>query len=181
MDESKSYKRRLLEEYEREIQELRIIISRLKRELGISAESHSTESDSTNEGGSDFNDLGSEDIVEPGDFFGMSQAQACREFLHRKKRAATLKEIAEALFKGKATETLIKGENIRNLSSVLSRAKDEFICVARGKWGLVEWYPNRSRKKGKKNDSANDSATNDSKPEGDNKAENIENEGRSAE
>ncbi len=82
------------------------------------------------------------ELVTPGDFLGMTQVDAIQNFLQRvgKGRPVTLQEIAAALFRGKATDTLLEGLKLKNLSSVLSR-NETFLSVARGRWGLTEWYP----------------------------------------
>jgi HB1, ASXL, restriction endonuclease HTH domain len=147
-------KRALLAHYEQERDELNTIIARLRRELGVADVSvqagenvgvGAADVARTSTGANNVNE-----IVRPGDFFGQTQVQATRQFLERCKQPATLQEIASALHRGKVTDRLIEGPGpLRNLSSVLSRS-DEFISVARGRWGLREWYPSRSVRKGKK-------------------------------
>jgi hypothetical protein len=82
----------------------------------------------------------------------MSQVSAARDFLSRlNKRTATLNEIATALYRGKCTsQPLDEEKGLKNLSSLLSRS-DDFISVAKSRWGLSEWYPNRSKKTRKSN------------------------------
>jgi hypothetical protein len=83
--------------------------------------------------------------VRPGDFFGKTQVEAIQLFLERTNRqTATLQEIAAALYRGKATDILLDGDKLRNLSSLLSKT-EVFFPVARGRWGLSEWYPNKQR------------------------------------
>ena len=51
------------------------------------------------------------------------------------------------MFRGKAIDAPIEGpDKLRNLSSLLSKT-DIFFSVARGRWGLSEWYPNKTKTK----------------------------------
>jgi hypothetical protein len=143
-------KRALLAEWERERDELNVLIARLRRELGQPQAPE--QAHSSLENGKRQSVPPVEELVQPGDFFGMGQTEATKTFLQRRaKHPASLQEIAAALYRGKATETLIEGTRaLANLSSQLSRAKEEFISVARGRWGLVEWYPGRALKRAQK-------------------------------
>lgn len=151
-------KRTLLAEWERERDELDRMIVRLRRELSqggpitVSAENGAVKTPAAS----------IDVLVQPGDFFGMSQVEAVKDYLQRrgKRNTASLQEIAAALYRGKQTEKLVEGDALRNLSSILSRAKDDFLSVARGRWGLVEWYPPGAVKRAQKT-SENES----SKPE----------------
>jgi hypothetical protein len=146
-------KKSLLEEWERRRDELDVLIRALRSELGMTAsDTMKVEYPSApTAGGVNVNEL-----VKPGDFFGMTQVEAIETFLQRTNRqTVTLQEIAGALYRGKATDSLIEGEKrLRNLSSLLSKT-DIFYSVARGRWGLTEWYPARLMKikKGKSNGS----------------------------
>lgn len=136
-------KRALLAQWEKERDELTPMINRLRRELGEAAPEPSENQRPPGEPPPP----GAEgESVRPGDFFGLTQEKAAREFLVRRNRVpAELQDIGTALFRGKAISTPYTSENIRNLSSVLSRS-DDFISVARGRWGLSEWYPGKVKK-----------------------------------
>ena len=157
-------KRALLAHYEDEQRELTAIVTRLRRELGIAADvkgsrlsklAVAAEPTSAFHERSPIYGLGGltdpTALVKPGDFFGMTQMAATRGYMERtNKQTVTVQEIGIALFRGKAVEEPIEGTvGLRNLSSMLSRSKD-FVNVARGRWGLAEWYPNRPAKRGKK-------------------------------
>ena len=144
-------KRLLLAEWEKKRDDLDILIAALRNELGLT---------SNGSGGESFTApqlstaaVKVEEVVQPGDFFGMTQVGAAKEFLQRlNKRTASLNEIGAALYRGKAINAPLQESGLKNLSSVLSRA-DDFTSVARGRWGLSEWYPARA-KKGRKNTEA---------------------------
>lgn len=149
MTEILAAKRLILTEWEKKRDELDMLISALRRELGLSAEES---------GGAEINvalpisvststsPIKVDELVTPGDFFGMTQVGAAREFLQRlNKRTATLNEIGAALYRGKAISNPLAENGLKNLSSLLSRS-DEFTSVAKGRWGLSEWYPNRAKK-----------------------------------
>lgn len=142
-------KQALLAEWERERDELDRMISRLRRELGLAKSEAPSRSA---ENGAAKPPISSEVLVQPGDFFGMTQVEAVKDYLQKrgKRNTATLQEIAAALYRGKQTDKLIEGDGLRNLSSILSRGKDDFLCVARGRWGLVEWYPPSAVKRAQK-------------------------------
>ena len=146
-------KRTLLAEWERERDELNIVITRLRRELGMVVTGEAVQPEQLNKAAKSSQGKGTnanvEDVVAPGDFYGMSQAQAAKTFLQRTRQAAYLEDIAKALHRGKATEALISGNALKNLSSIFSRSED-FISVARGRWGLAEFYPGRASRKSKK-------------------------------
>ncbi len=99
----------------------------------------------------------------------MTQVEAAKEYLQKrgKRNTATLHEIAAALHRGKQTDRLIEGDALRNLSSILSRAKDEFLSVARGRWGLVEWYPPSAVKRAQKSTEDEPAKSATGKTEGD--------------
>jgi hypothetical protein len=142
-------KRLILAEWEKRRDELDLLISALRRELGMSADSTSPDPIAITQ--TSTAPVRVEEIVTPGDFFGMSQVSAAKEFLTRlNKRTATLNEIGAALYRGKCTSVAFEDKSLKNLSSLLSRS-DEFISVAKSRWGLSEWYPNRSKKSRKGN------------------------------
>jgi hypothetical protein len=143
-------KRALLSEYEKEKNELDMIISRLRRELGMAVvEPPSEPEEERVPTGLPTGTASVNELIQPGDLFGMTQVQATIEFLKRAKQPCSIRDIAQALYRGKAVDTPIDGTSLRNLSSVLSRA-DELISIARGRWGLKDWYPNRAVKKARK-------------------------------
>lgn len=144
-------KRALLAEWERKRDEYDTLINALRRELGVSVGDALKFPDAAAAVTAIANGIDVNQLVRPGDFFGMTQVDAIQAFLQRTNRqTATLQEIAAALFRGKATETLLEGERLRNLSSLLSKTDKIFFPVARGRWGLSEWYPGKQRsRKGK--------------------------------
>lgn len=144
-------KQALLTQWEKERDELNLLISRLKRELGVPAGIAEAITNTEPVPLATLMGVGTIDvnaIVQPGDFFGMTQVKAAVEFLKRtNKQTCSLQTIGDALFRGKAIEARVQGAAaLRNLGSLLSKS-DEFISVARGRWGLAEWYPNRAKKK----------------------------------
>lgn len=86
-----------------------------------------------------------------GDFLGLSIAEAAKKLLSLRRRTMTTSEIAEGLKSAGYPMTAAEPGNV--VGSVLSRRFDnvgDVVRVARGQWGLLEWYPNRSfRKKDK--------------------------------
>ena len=147
-DQFEEMKRALLKMYEEKIAEYQVLAAALRRDLGEeSGDAANRKPDLVSPvlrgAALDVNEL-----VRPGDFFGMTQVQAMQEFLQRTNRTpASLQELSQAMFRGKATDTLIEGpDKLRNLSSLLSKT-DIFFSVARGRWGLSEWYPNKQKTK----------------------------------
>lgn len=157
MTDIKQAKMLVLGEYERERDELNLLISRLRRELGLEASNTSPEpelmiSQSSN-GVSPQKKV--EDLVKPGDFYKMTQIGAARDFLERRgeKNTATLQEISHALLRGKAIDAALDDKGLRNLSSMMSK-HDDFTSVAKGRWGLAKWYGGKDRKSKKQDDEA---------------------------
>jgi hypothetical protein len=149
----------LLSEWESERDELNRLISRLRRDLGLTASENPNIPDAPSQQSYEGMSANVVDLVQPGDFFGMSQVAATRSFLQRtNKRPASLQDIAIALHRGKATDVLLTGTALRNLSSALSHAGD-LISVAKGRWGLVEWYPGKVKKAKNKEDSDSNNST----------------------
>jgi HB1/ASXL restriction endonuclease-like protein with HTH domain len=83
--------------------------------------------------------------VLPEMFAGMTMADAARKLLFLQKKPLTTPEILQGLiaggivFRGKAPGNVV--------GSVLHRQSNttrDIVSVARGKWGLKEWYPNQS-------------------------------------
>ena len=142
-------KRILLAEYERERDELNLLISRLRRELGIGSEPVKYEVEPSTLPVSNGSQIKVEELVKPGDFYGMSQVGAAKVFLERRgeRNTATLQEIAQALLRGKAIDTALDEKGMRNLSSNLSKSGD-FKSIAKGRWGLAKWYGGKKKKQG---------------------------------
>lgn len=143
-------KRLILADWEKKRDDLDVLISAVRRELGMSA-GDSASPDPIIAPQTSTAPVRVEEVVTPGDFFGMTQINAAKEFLTRlNKRTATLNEIGFALYRGKCTSSAFEEKNLKNLSSLLSRS-DEFVSVAKSRWGLSEWYPNRPKKSRKGN------------------------------
>jgi hypothetical protein len=146
MSDVNDAKRLLMAEWKQKRDHYAMLYDALASEFGDNGSALKKESDTTNpalqSGG-----LAVSDLVKPGDFFGKTQVDAIQMFLERtNKQTATLQEIAAALYRGKAVETPMDGDRLRNLSSLLSKTL-LFFPVARGRWGLSEWYPNKQRPK----------------------------------
>jgi hypothetical protein len=138
-------KRAVLASYVKQRADLDFLIGALQRDLGDAvAETPKPES---SVGGTPLTitvgaAININELVTPGDFLGLTQVDAIQAFLQRvgPRRPVTLQEIAAALFRGKATDALLEGMKLKNLSSVLSR-NEVFLSVARGRWSLAEFYP----------------------------------------
>lgn len=91
-------------------------------------------------------------------FFGLSIPDAAKKFLAMRKRTATTPEIVDGLKRGGQQNAA--SENFANtVGSVLARVYSSgagIVRVARGTWGLAEWYPNKPRKPGPKNNDDKD-------------------------
>lgn len=143
MSDIQAAKLLILADWEKKRDELDILIGALRRELGMSADETVTPEATPQTSTAP---IKVDQIINPGDLFGMTQVGAAREFLSRlNKRTATLAEIGAALYRGKAISAPLSDTGLKNLSSLLSRS-DDFISVAKGRWGLSEWYPNRAKK-----------------------------------
>jgi hypothetical protein len=138
-------KRAVLASYVKQRADLDFLIGALQRDLG-EAVTETPKSESSVSGTPLTITVGAainiNELVTPGDFLGLTQVDAIQAFLKRvgPRRPVTLQEIAAALFRGKATDTLLEGMKLKNLSSVLSR-NEIFLSVARGRWSLAEFYP----------------------------------------
>jgi hypothetical protein len=140
-------KRALLADWEAKRDEYNTLIAALRRELGLASgdQLRVVEAPPPPPLSTSSNAINIPDLIRPGDLFGMTQVDGIQTFLQRtNKQSATLQEIAQALYRGKATDALLDGDKLRNLSSILSKT-EIFFPVARGRWGLSEWYPNKSR------------------------------------
>ena len=142
MSDINQAKKLLLADYERERDELTLVIAKLRRDLRMDSEDGPADVEPPAVQAANGSASKLEDVVKPGDFYGMSQIGAVKAFLERrgKRNTASLQEIAQALLRGKATEAAMDDKDIRNLSSNLSKNAD-FQSIAKGRWGLSEWYP----------------------------------------
>jgi hypothetical protein len=161
-------KRAVLQEFEEEYAELGRMIARLRRDLGLTE--MSAPSSSAGEIGSAAPNgapVAITELVTPGSLFGVSQVEAVRTFLALNRKPASLRDIAQALFRGGATENLIDGTGaLRNLSSILSRAKHVVVSVKHGYWGLVEWYPDRAVRRARRSREDQNAGTTESEGDG---------------
>ncbi len=139
-------KRAVLASYVKQRADLDFLIGALQRDLG-EAVTETPKPETSGGGGTPLTitvgaAVNINELVTPGDFLGLTQVDAIQAFLQRvgPRRPVTLQEIAAALFRGKATDTLLEGMKLKNLSSVLSR-NEVFLSVARGRWSLAEFYP----------------------------------------
>ena len=86
-------------------------------------------------------------VVGAGDFLGLSIVDAARKLLAMRKRAMTNAEILAEIKSGGVVLTGADPLNV--VGSVLTRRFSQIgdvVRVARGTWGLKEWYPNRTFK-----------------------------------
>jgi hypothetical protein len=152
-------KRAVLQDYEKEYAELGRMIARLRRELGMTEMSPPSLTGDPGSVAPDGAATGTvSELVTHGSLFGKTQVEAVRTFLELNRKAASLRDIAQALHRGGATENLIEGTGaLRNLSSVLSRAKHVVVSVKHGYWGLVEWYPDRAVRRARRSREDQDS------------------------
>jgi hypothetical protein len=123
--------------------ELDSVIAYASRQLGIEAPQGPMADEGGNGGSVNLTGEPSASVVE-GQFVGMSGPKAAKALLERFGRSRPMKtdEIYAAVKKG--------GVNIGS-SAALYRSltrDDAFFKVARGRWGLSEWYPDRLTKSG---------------------------------
>jgi hypothetical protein len=76
-------------------------------------------------------------------FFSLSVPEAAKKYLSIVKRPAGAREIEKALREG-GFQTKAR-HFYANLYTSMARSEDTFVKVDK-KWGLVEWYPRRSKK-----------------------------------
>jgi DNA-directed RNA polymerase delta subunit len=98
--------------------------------------------------------LQNDDIDSPGAFLGMSIADAAKKLLAAKRQPLKNPDISAAFKRGGLV--LNSKDPINTIGSVLTRRSNEvgdLVKVGRGTWGLKEWYPGRSFKKGATADS----------------------------
>ena len=83
--------------------------------------------------------------VSPGMFLGMNIADAARMLLSIQKKPLTTPDILAGLISG---GVIFRGKSPGNVvGSILHRhSGNDIVSIARGKWGLKEWYPNRNFK-----------------------------------
>lgn len=89
------------------------------------------------------------DIDSPGAFLGMSIADAAKKLLAARRQPLRNPDIAAAFKRGGLV--LNSKDAVNTIGSVLTRRANEvgdLVKVDRGTWGLKEWYPGRSFKKG---------------------------------
>jgi hypothetical protein len=87
-------------------------------------------------------------------FFNMTIVEAARKYLALRKRPATTPDVIDALRRGGQQNSSAASFHI-TVGSVLNRAYSQgagIVRVARGTWGLAEWYPNKPRKPSSSND-----------------------------
>jgi len=133
-------KQALLADWEAKREELDSLIRALRRELGMSARTaQQPEAGSATLAAT--GPVNVNELVTPGDFLGLTQVDAIQQFLSRTgRKPVSPQEIAQALLRGKAVESALDEKGLKNLSSLLSKT-GTFFSVARGRWGLKEWYP----------------------------------------
>lgn len=102
--------------------------------------------------------------IAPGMFLGMNIADAARKLLSIQKKPLTTPEVLEGLISG---GVVFRGKAPGNVvGSILHRhSGNDIVSIARGKWGLKEWYPNRSFKSGSKGNNGLEPKNETSEPE----------------
>ncbi len=145
-----------LEAAVRERSELDALIEALARRAGVPVPEGSTSSSSGHSAPA-APDADPASLVADGEFFGQSATKAARAVLERLGRTRPLKtpEIYEAITKGG-----VKIKDMEVLYKSLQRSQ-VFLRVAKGTWGLSEWYPDRVRNAARKDaldDDGGDSA-----------------------
>jgi hypothetical protein len=145
-----------LRAYEKDLAQLLQVIAYLRRDLGLA---ECDDGAVVTEGALSPARLAAVNVVElvkPMSLYRKTQVQAVRAILQLAQQPVRLRDIAQALYQGNATEHPIAGsKKLRNLSSVLSRAK-EFVSARRGWWGLAEKYPPDGRRSRKDQDAPPD-------------------------
>lgn len=90
---------------------------------------------------------GESDMLDEGAFHGMSIVDATKKLLAIRKRKMGNPEIARELAAGGLV--MNSSDPVNTVGSVLTRRFNnvgDVVKVARGTWGLKEWYPNRTFK-----------------------------------
>ncbi len=132
--------RTALEAAVRERDELNVLITHLARRAGVAVPTEGPMS--AGRVSAPAPDADPSALVADGEFFGQSATKATKALLAKLGRTRPLKtaEIFTAIMKGG-----VKIANTETLYKSLARS-DEFLRVAKGTWGLAEWYPERVRK-----------------------------------
>lgn len=80
-------------------------------------------------------------------FFGLSTADAIKQFLGMSKRPQTARAIADALRDGGQVHAVDEKVAYVNVATALRRlaARDEVVQTRNRDWGLAEWYGNRAK------------------------------------
>lgn len=131
--------------YEERRKELDAMISALRRELGVANGKVGKAVENAMEVAS----IGHQEEMEiqSDTFFQMKIPEAARKYLAMVKQTQTVSQIADTLHQGglKHTSTNFAA----TVSSILSRdgrrENGTFVNVARGQWGLREWYKGRKK------------------------------------
>jgi hypothetical protein len=90
------------------------------------------------------------DAMGPGAFLGLTIVDAAKKLLAQERRQLNNSQIFEAFKRGGLI--LNSADPLNTVGSVLNRRFQQvgdIVRVARGTWGLKEWYPNRSFKSAK--------------------------------
>jgi hypothetical protein len=83
--------------------------------------------------------------IQPGEFYNLSNTDATEKYLRKAGHAMPLENIYNALINGGVR---FSGDGRKNLNIQLTRATRKFAKIGHGKgvsFGLLEWYPKRSR------------------------------------
>ena len=98
----------------------------------------------------------------PGAFLGMTIVDATKVLLEARRQPLKNPEIAAALKAGGLH--LNSADPVNTIGAVITRRFNDvgdIVKLGRGTWGLKEWYPNRSFKKGGKDDADSDTTKDD--------------------
>lgn len=130
----------------REREELDVLIRHLARRAGVDVPERSAPGSQDSIGPTPGPTADPSSLVADGEFYGQSATKATKALMAKLGRTRPLKttEIFEAIKKGG-----VGISNIEVLYKSLQRS-DDFLRVAKGTWGLAEWYPERVRKNARK-------------------------------
>lgn len=84
----------------------------------------------------------------PGAYLGLTIAEAAKKMLRTRRKALTNAELVAGFRAGGLVLNSV--DEMNTVNAVLARRfqnNGDIVRVARGTWGLKEWYPNRSFKK----------------------------------